>query len=62
MRLYRKASKLCHPDVLPHKLAKEAETIFKELNNAYNIKNIYQIKVILSKLEGDYFETFYPRD
>lgn len=50
--LYRKASKLCHPDIVPPEQKKEAEDIFKELNHYYSNKNIFQVRKILLKLKS----------
>jgi len=53
---YRKASKLCHPDLISEELKEKAESIFKELHNAYQENNIEKVLEILNMLEnGDFF-------
>jgi hypothetical protein len=47
---YRKASRLCHPDVVAKEQKKEAEEIFKELNNAYAKNDLQKIKELFSHL------------
>ena len=49
-RLYKKASRLCHPDILEDDKKEKAEEIFKELNSAYEQKNILRVKDILEQL------------
>ena len=41
---YRKACKLCHPDIVSGDVKKEAEEIFKDLNNAYAKKDLNKVK------------------
>lgn len=50
--LYRKASRLCHPDVVRAELREEAQAIFQELNDAYSINNLDEVKKILHALEN----------
>ena len=54
--MYRKASKLCHPDVVGDKFKKDAEEIFKELNKAYNKNDLEKVKQILNNLEKGIFK------
>ncbi len=49
-RLYKKASRLCHPDILEDEKKEEAEEIFKELNAAYEQKDIKKVSSILHQL------------
>lgn len=49
-RLYKKASRLCHPDILEDEKKEEAEEIFKELNAAYEQKDIKKVSNILHQL------------
>ena len=53
--LFRKASKLCHPDKVTEEQKEEAEKIFKELNNAYKQNDLKKVKDILSSLEKGVF-------
>jgi len=48
---YKKASKLCHPDVVDENFRKEAEEIFKLLNEAYNKNDLSAVNKILNDLE-----------
>ena len=49
---YRKACKLCHPDIVSGDVKKEAEEIFKDLNNAYAKKDLNKVKEIFDNLEN----------
>ena len=49
-RLYKKASRLCHPDILEDEKKEEAEEIFKELNAASEQKDIKKVSNILHQL------------
>ena len=53
--LFRKASKLCHPDKVSEEQQEEAERIFKELNNAYKQNDLKKVKDILTNLEKGIF-------
>jgi len=56
--LYKKACRLCHPDIVPKNIQEIAEKIFKNLNEAYNLGNIKEVEYILLSLEnGIYFDT-----
>jgi len=52
---YRKASKLCHPDVVDEKYKEMAEQTFRELQKAYETNDIERVSEILSKLEKGFF-------
>ncbi|ADG94110.1 heat shock protein DnaJ domain protein [Arcobacter nitrofigilis DSM 7299] len=49
-RLYRKASRLCHPDIIEEAKKEKAEEIFKELNSAYQQNNLKKVSRILNNL------------
>jgi len=49
-RLYKKASKLCHPDIIEEAKKEKAEDIFKVLNAAYQQKDIKKVSEILDQL------------
>jgi len=53
--LYRKATKLCHPDKVSEEQKEEAEELFKELNNAYKQNDLKKVKDILTNLEKGIF-------
>ncbi len=48
---YRKASKLCHPDIVVDTLKDDAQEMMQELNSAYAKNNLQRVQEILSKLE-----------
>lgn len=48
---YRKASKLCHPDVVSDEQKETAHAIFMELNVAYESNDIERVKEILEDLQ-----------
>jgi hypothetical protein len=53
---YRKASKLCHPDLVSEEQKELATKIFAELSNAYEKNDIVKIREILENLEnGNFF-------
>ena len=55
--LFRKACKLCHPDIVTNELKEKATEIMQSLNDAYAIKNMQEVKKILYSLEnGTVFE------
>jgi len=54
---YRKASKLCHPDVVAEEYKDEAAEIFKELNNAYTKNDLQKVNEILAHLEQSIFKS-----
>ena len=50
-KLYKKAAKLCHPDIVPDELKEKAHKIMQELNEAYSKQDLNKIKSILTTLE-----------
>ncbi len=53
---YRKASKLCHPDVVSEEQKELAEKLFAELNAAYERNDLKRVTEILENLEkGNFF-------
>jgi hypothetical protein len=55
-RKYRKASKLCHPDVVSEEQKEMADKLFTELNAAYERNDLGKVKEILENLEkGNFF-------
>ncbi len=50
--LFRKASRLCHPDIVSDELKEQAYEIMSELNNAYKMKDLNRVKEILQALES----------
>ena len=56
-QLYRKASKLCHPDIVSAELREQAQVIFQKLNDANSKRDLKTVKEILVSLEsGNGFE------
>jgi|YNPMSStandDraft_1061717.scaffolds.fasta_scaffold00462_2 hypothetical protein len=49
--LYRKASKLCHPDIVDESKKEEASKIFVKINKAYIENDIETIEQIIEQLE-----------
>lgn len=49
---YRKASKICHPDIVADNQKDKAHKIFTELNSAYEMNNLEEVKIILESLEN----------
>jgi hypothetical protein len=55
--LYKKAARLCHPDIVPDELKEKAHELMQKLNDAYSKKDISKIKEILHSLQnGTSFE------
>jgi hypothetical protein len=55
-QMYRKASKLCHPDVVNEMQKELADKMFAELNAAYEKNDLQGVRNILEILErGDFF-------
>ncbi len=53
---YRKASKLCHPDVVSEEQKELADKLFAELSAAYERNDLERVKEILENLEkGNFF-------
>ncbi len=51
-RLFRKAARLCHPDIVTDELKEQAQAIIQELNNAYAKKDLSKVREILRSLEN----------
>ena len=49
-RIYKKASRLCHPDIVEDMKKEKAELIFKDLNAAYQHNDIKKVSQILDQL------------
>jgi predicted nucleic acid-binding Zn-ribbon protein len=53
---YRKASKMCHPDVVSEEQKELATKIFAELSSAYEKSDLIKVREILNNLEsGNFF-------
>jgi DnaJ-domain-containing protein 1 len=56
-KLYKKAARLCHPDIVSHELKEKATEMMQQLNTAYAKKDLQKAKEILYSLEnGTVFE------
>jgi hypothetical protein len=56
-KLFRKAARLCHPDIVTKELQDQAHEITAQLNEAYAVKDLERVKKILEMLEnGVYFD------
>ena len=53
--LYKKASKLCHPDIVMEEQREEANRTFQQLNEAYKSKDLNQVKEIYENLKNSHF-------
>lgn len=53
--LWKKACKLCHPDIVSDNLKEKAHEIMQLLNEAYSKKDIEKVKSILKDLENSNF-------
>jgi len=51
-KLYRKASRLCHPDLVSQELIEQATQMMKALNSAYAKQDINAVREILISLEN----------
>ena len=51
--VYRKASRLCHPDKLAEDAKAKGEEFFKALNEAYRHQDLERVQGILLKLESE---------
>jgi len=51
-KLYKKAARLCHPDIVADKLKKQAHKIMQALNSAYSKQDLSEVKKILLSLEN----------
>jgi hypothetical protein len=54
-KLFRKASKLCHPDIVADEMKQQAAKVFVELNNAYFKNDLDRVKEISEMLENKKF-------
>jgi len=50
-KLFRKASRLCHPDIVVDELKAQAHKIMQMLNSAYSRKDLKKVKKILKNLK-----------
>ena len=56
-KLYKKAARLCHPDIVPDELKEKANEMMQLLNEAYAKKDLPKVKEILYSLDnGTVFE------
>ncbi len=51
-QLFRKAARLCHPDIVPDELKEQAHALMQRLNSAYAKKDLLEVKKILLSLEN----------
>jgi len=51
-KLFRQASRLCHPDIVTDELKRQAHEIMAQLNDAYRQKDLRQVRKILASLES----------
>ena len=51
-KIFRQASRLCHPDVVTDAFRDQANNIMKELNSAYSKKDLSKVREILNSLEN----------
>lgn len=51
-KLYKKAARLCHPDIVPDELKEKAHELMRELNHAYSKKDLKNVQKILVSLES----------
>lgn len=51
-KLWKKACKLCHPDIVIDKFKEKAHEIMQALNDAYSKKDIVKVQEILANLEN----------
>jgi len=51
-KLYRKASRLCHPDIVADELKIQALKIMQQLNEAYSIQDLPKVEKLLKDLES----------
>ncbi len=50
--IYRKASRLCHPDLVRVELKEQAHAMMQKLNEAYNMHDLEKVKEMLILLES----------
>lgn len=51
-KLYKKAARLCHPDIVANELKEKAHEMMQKLNEAYSRQDLVQLKKILYSLES----------
>jgi hypothetical protein len=56
-KMYREASKLCHPDIVAEEFKEEAQTLFVELDQAYKAQDFAQVQETLTHLKKGIFRT-----
>lgn len=56
-RLYRSASKRCHPDAVPEEHVEAATAVFRELNEAYQSGDLERVRRIAERVAAGLFET-----
>ena len=56
-KLYRKASRLTHPDIVSDFFREEASEIFVSLNRAYKKKDLEKVKEILKNIPSPFVKT-----
>lgn len=56
-RLYRAASKRCHPDAVPEEHVEAATAMFRELNEAYQSGDLERVRRIAERAAAGLFET-----
>lgn len=56
-KMYRQASKLCHPDIVAEEFKAEAEEVFIHLDKAYKEQDLPKVQEILSNLQKGIFRT-----
>jgi hypothetical protein len=55
-RLFRKGSKLCHPDLMPPEHHDAAAAMFRELRKAYDEGNLERVRQLVKRGEAGLFE------
>lgn len=53
-KVFRKAAKLCHPDLVIDENKEKAHEIMQEINDAYSKQDLNKIKTILNSLENGF--------
>jgi len=56
-KMYREASKLCHPDIVAEEFKEEAQALFVELDQAYKAQDFAQVQETLTHLKKGIFRT-----
>ncbi len=51
-RLFRKAARLCHPDIVSDELKEKAQAMMQELNDSYTKKDLIRVREIFVSLEN----------